>query len=101
MAAFGVSTFLAVFLFFHAQPLVGLFLLPTFGGGPAVWSVCLVFCQGLLLGGYLWALEVARRDASGAGAAHGAAAAVAEAPRGDVPGPLCTEKGASLLPIIK
>ncbi|MBL6765169.1 MAG: fused MFS/spermidine synthase [Verrucomicrobiae bacterium] len=67
MAAFGVSVFLSAFLFFHLQPLTGRYLLPAFGGGPAVWSVCLVFYQGLLLAGYVWAhgiltLHSARRQ---------------------------------------
>ena len=31
------------------------FILPWFGGGPAVWSVCLLFFQALLLFGYLYA----------------------------------------------
>ncbi len=43
------------FLLFQVQPLVARFALPWFGGAPAVWSVCLLFFQALLLGGYAYA----------------------------------------------
>ncbi|MFZ2960398.1 MAG: fused MFS/spermidine synthase [Candidatus Ozemobacteraceae bacterium] len=51
---FGAS-FLAAFLFFWAQPMVGKRLLPVFGGASAVWGTCLVFFQAILVGGYLLA----------------------------------------------
>ncbi len=34
---------------------MGKFLLPWFGGGPGVWTTCLLFFQSLLLGGYAYA----------------------------------------------
>lgn len=34
---------------------MGKFLLPWFGGGPGVWTTCLLFFQTLLLGGYAYA----------------------------------------------
>ena len=37
------------------QPLIGKFILPWFGGGPGVWTTCLLFFQTLLLGGYDYA----------------------------------------------
>ena len=37
------------------QPLVGKILLPVLGGSPAVWSICMVFFQAVLLLGYLYA----------------------------------------------
>ncbi|HYV29070.1 MAG TPA: ferrichrome ABC transporter permease, partial [Candidatus Eisenbacteria bacterium] len=37
------------------QPLIGKFILPWFGGSPAVWTTCLLFFQLLLLGGYAYA----------------------------------------------
>ncbi|MBF0499004.1 MAG: fused MFS/spermidine synthase [Candidatus Riflebacteria bacterium] len=52
---FGVSSFLASFLFFWAQPMAGKQLLPIFGGASSVWAACLVFFQAMLLGGYLLA----------------------------------------------
>jgi len=34
---------------------MGKWILPWFGGGPGVWSACLLFFQVMLLGGYLYA----------------------------------------------
>lgn len=36
------------------------FVLPWFGGGSGVWSCCLLFFQGILLIGYLYAHGLAR-----------------------------------------
>jgi predicted O-methyltransferase YrrM len=47
--------FLGAFLLFAVQPLIAKFILPWFGGAPAVWATCLVFFQVLLLAGYLYA----------------------------------------------
>ncbi|MFZ5496852.1 MAG: spermidine synthase [Verrucomicrobiota bacterium] len=47
--------FLGAFLLFQLQPLMGKYLLPWFGGGPGVWTTCLLFFQTLLLGGYAYA----------------------------------------------
>ena len=54
------ALFLAAFLLFQVQPMLGKALLPWFGGTPAVWTVCLLFFQALLLGGYAYA-HIARR----------------------------------------
>ena len=35
--------------------MMGRFVLPWFGGGPAIWTNCLLFFQALLLGGYAYA----------------------------------------------
>ena len=35
--------------------MMGRFVLPWFGGGPAVWTNCLLFFQAVLLGGYAYA----------------------------------------------
>lgn len=50
-----VTIFLSAFLLFQVQPLMGRFILPWFGGGPAVWTNCLLFFQVLLLAGYAYA----------------------------------------------
>ena len=50
-----VTIFLSAFLLFQVQPMMGRFVLPWFGGGPAVWTNCLLFFQALLLGGYAYA----------------------------------------------
>ncbi len=55
MLPFALASFLGAFLLFAVQPLLGRYVLPTFGGAPAIWSVCLVFFQTALLAGYLYA----------------------------------------------
>jgi hypothetical protein len=52
---FALSIFLGAFLLFQVQPLAGKYILPWFGGTPAVWSTCMLFFQTLLLGGYAYA----------------------------------------------
>jgi hypothetical protein len=52
---FPVTIFLSAFLLFQVQPIMGRFILPWFGGTPAVWSVCLLFFQAMLLAGYAYA----------------------------------------------
>ena len=46
---------LGAFLLFLVQPLLGKGMLPRFGGGPAVWTTCLLFFQTVLFAGYAWA----------------------------------------------
>lgn len=60
---FGPTIFLGAFLLFGVQPLLGKFLLPWFGGTPAVWTTCLLFFQGALLAGYAYAHAAGRRAA--------------------------------------
>ena len=55
MARFGLTIFLSAFLLFQVQPLIGKAILPWFGGGPAVWTTCLLFFQLTLLIGYGYA----------------------------------------------
>ena len=38
MSVFVLSIFLSAFLLFQIQPMIGKFILPWFGGTPAVWS---------------------------------------------------------------
>src|SRR5438128_1353676 len=47
--------FLGAFLLFAVEPLIGKFILPWFGGTPAVWTTCMLFFQAMLLGGYAYA----------------------------------------------
>src|SRR5262249_34937783 len=47
--------FVGAFLLFQVQPLIGKFILPWFGGGPAVWTTCMLFFQVFLLAGYAYA----------------------------------------------
>src|SRR5215475_6514336 len=54
MARYAITIFLSAFLLFQVQPLVGKFILPWFGGTPAVWTTCMLFFQVLLLAGYIY-----------------------------------------------
>src|SRR3974390_317613 len=55
MSAFALTIFTGAFLLFQVQPLIGKFILPWFGGGPGVWTTCMLFFQVLLLAGYAYA----------------------------------------------
>src|SRR5262245_20952830 len=52
---YAIAIFLAAALLFVVQPLIGRIVLPKLGGSPAVWTTCMVFFQGVLLLGYLYA----------------------------------------------
>jgi hypothetical protein len=52
---FALTIFAAAALLFLLEPMVGKMLLPTFGGAPAVWNVCLAFFQAVLLAAYAYA----------------------------------------------
>ncbi len=54
MFRFAATIFLSAFLLFQVQPLTGRYILPWFGGGPSIWTACMLFFQILLLGGYLY-----------------------------------------------
>ena len=51
----GLTIFASAFLVFQVEPLIANVILPWFGGGAAVWTVCLLFFQVVLLLGYLYA----------------------------------------------
>ena len=53
--AYAVTIFLSAFLLFQVQPLIGKYILPWFGGSPAVWTTCMLVFQVLLFGGYAYA----------------------------------------------
>lgn len=55
MLPFALTIFTGAFLLFQVQPLIGKYILPWFGGGPGVWTTCMLFFQALLLGGYAYA----------------------------------------------
>lgn len=60
MRLLAFTIFLSAFLLFQVQPLIGRFVLPWFGGGPAVWTTCMLFFQVTLLGGYAYAHLLSR-----------------------------------------
>jgi spermidine synthase len=53
--AYVLTIFTGAFLLFQVQPLIGKYILPWFGGGPGVWTTCMLFFQVVLLGGYAYA----------------------------------------------
>lgn len=52
---FAATIFTSAFLLFQVQPLISKFILPWFGGSPAVWTTCMLFFQVILFGGYVYA----------------------------------------------
>jgi hypothetical protein len=52
---FTAATFLSAVLLFSIQPMFAKMVLPMLGGSPSVWAVALLFFQGALLAGYLYA----------------------------------------------
>ncbi len=63
MGYYGLTIFLSAFLLFQIQPLISKYILPWFGGAPAVWSTSLLFFQSVLLAGYAyahWLMALAR-----------------------------------------
>ena len=55
VVVFAISMFLSAALLFLVEPMLAKMMLPLLGGTPAVWNTCLVFFQGMLLAGYLYA----------------------------------------------
>jgi hypothetical protein len=60
MFAFALTIFAGAFLLFEVQPFIAKYILPWFGGGPSVWTTCMLFFQVLLLGGYAYAHLLSR-----------------------------------------
>src|SRR5262245_42393626 len=60
MLVFALTIFVGAFLLFQIQPMIGKFILPWFGGGPGIWTTCMLFFQLLLLGGYAYAHFLSR-----------------------------------------
>ena len=54
------AIFLSSFLLFQVEPLIAQIILPWFGGVAAVWTVCLLFFQAVLLLGYFYAHVLTR-----------------------------------------
>ncbi len=63
MVLFAATVFTSAFLLFLVQPIIAKQILPWFGGNASVWTVCLVFFQLVLLGGYAYADALVRRCA--------------------------------------
>ncbi len=52
---FVLTIFIGAALLFLVQPMAARGILPVLGGGPAVWTTCMLFFQGALLLGYVYA----------------------------------------------
>lgn len=65
MIFFVLSIFLSAFLLFQVQPMIGKFILPWFGGTPAVWSTAMLFFQVMLTGGYAYAYWLVKQKRQG------------------------------------
>lgn len=59
---FSITLFLSAALLFIIQPIVAKILLPVYGGTPAVWTLCMLFFQTLLLCSYAYAWLLSRLD---------------------------------------
>ena len=57
---FAGTIFTSAFLLFLVQPLIAKQILPWFGGSAAVWSICMVFFQVVLLAGYAYSDWITR-----------------------------------------
>jgi hypothetical protein len=55
LIVFTATLFLSALLLFVVQPMFAKMILPKLGGSPSVWSVAMVFFQGMLLAGYAYA----------------------------------------------
>ena len=55
VGVFTLSIFLSAALLFSVQPLFAKLVLPLLGGSSSVWNTAMVFFQGTLLGGYIYA----------------------------------------------
>jgi len=60
MLLYAFTILVSAFLLFQVQPVIAKIILPWFGGSAAVWTVCLLFFQLVLLLGYLYAHAVVR-----------------------------------------
>lgn len=59
---FAITIFLSAYLLFQVQPLISKFILPWFGGSPAVWTTAMLFFQSALFGGYVYAHLLSRLE---------------------------------------
>ena len=61
MAIYALTIFLSAALLFQVQLIVAKYILPWFGGTPAVWTTCMLFFQILLTGGYAYSHGIVSR----------------------------------------
>ena len=61
ISRFAVTLFVSATLLFACQPMVARMIVPLLGGAPAVWILCSLCFQALVLGGYFYAHVVGSR----------------------------------------
>jgi SAM-dependent methyltransferase len=79
MILYAATIFLSAFLLFQVQPLIAKVILPWFGGSAAVWTICMLFFQLLLLAGYIYSHAYVRLRIPARRGVHIALLAVAAA----------------------
>jgi SAM-dependent methyltransferase len=79
MILYAATIFLSAFLLFQVQPLIAKMILPWFGGTAAVWTICMLFFQLLLLVGYIYSHAYVRLRVPGRRYLHIALLALAAA----------------------
>ena len=57
---FAATILVSAFLLFQVQPLISKYILPWFGGSPAVWTTCMLFFQIALFAGYAYAHGISK-----------------------------------------
>src|SRR5579872_7399200 len=55
MILYAITILVSAFLLFQVEPIIARIILPWFGGSAAVWTICLLFFQVMLLLGYGYA----------------------------------------------
>ena len=60
MLLYALTIVTSAFLLFQVEPMIAKIILPWFGGSAAVWTVCLLFFQVVLLLGYAYAHAIVR-----------------------------------------
>src|SRR5436305_8527960 len=55
IVVYAATIFLSALLLFQVQPIISRYILPWFGGTPAVWTTAMLFFQTLLFAGYAYA----------------------------------------------
>ena len=60
MILYGITIVTSAFLLFLVQPIIAKQILPWFGGTAAVWTMCVVFFQAVLVAGYAYAHGLTR-----------------------------------------
>ena len=68
---FSLVSLVGAFLLFQVQPMISKFILPWFGGSPSVWTVCMLFFQVMLFGGYSYAHFLSKRSSRSQAIVHG------------------------------